>query len=753
MKPSVPHWLAFALLGGGCCLAYALELSLAVTAMALVVIGVGAAAAHIVGPRVNGAELKRPWRLLGIASVLFLVGALTRPWAADQTGLALAAADIFTLPGYALLFLGFGDLLRARGSLERHAVTDGAIVCLGAGLSSFVAFGLPALEVTGRPVVVSVLAGLYPVIDVAVLMVLLNLAFTTAARTTSFHLLTSGVVLLLVGDVGYAVIGAAGRLTGPTWMDLPFLGGYTLFGCAALHPSMTELGRALPRPVQAWSKTRLLLLVPALAVPFVVGVVAPTVQGRVVAGLGGALMVGILMARAASAVSGYAQAQEVFRYQATHDALTGLANRAALLTAIERLLSASRAGDDGPVTVFFLDLDGFKLVNDNWGHDVGDRLIGEVGRRLRGAAPAGATVARLGGDEFVVATTADLPSAELVATDLLAVLADPLPVGAAEVVVTGSIGIARADAGSTVDSLIRDADTAMYQAKAEGRCRWVLFDSSMHRHVRERVETELALRHAIARRQLHVAYQPIVAMTSGTVVGAEALVRWDHPIRGPISPAAFIPIAEEAGLIADIGGFVLAEAVRWTAAWRRNGTVGGDFWISVNVSARQLRDERLLVAVRHALEETGLPPSALVLEITESVMLDQSEVTERVLLKLRTLGVRLVVDDFGTGFSALGYLRRHPVTGVKVDRTFVDGHGRDGEDEEIVRAVVAMSTALRLSVVAEGVETTAQRDVLVALGAEMGQGWLWGAPVDPERFPSLPGRAVGRTRQVASGNT
>ena len=747
-------WSVFGVVGAACCAGYAAQLSPVVTAAAFVLVGLGAAGALSVGPRLHDARPRLPWRLLAAASVLFLVGAMVRPWAAQQAGLAMAAADAFTMPGYVLLFLGFGVLLRARGGLERHAVGDGVIVCLGAGLVSVIALGLPAIEVPGRPAVVSALAGVYPVLDVAVLLVLLNLAFTTAARTPSFQLLVGAVGLLLIGDVGYAVIGAAGQLSGPIWMDLPFLAGYTLFGCAALHPSIEELGRALPRPVQAWSKTRLLLLVPALLVPSVLTILASTVTGRVIVGIGGAAMVAALMLRAASAVAAYTQAQEVFRYQATHDGLTGLANRAALSVSVDRLLRAPTHRD---VSLLFLDLDGFKLVNDSWGHDVGDRLISEVGRRLRAAAPDGAIVARLGGDEFVMATTAGAAEAEQVATRVLAALAQPLPVGAAEVVVTASMGLAHAEPGATVDSLMRDADTAMYRAKADGRRRWVAFDSSMHRHVRERVDTELALRHAVAAGHLRVAYQPIVEMATGAVVGAEALVRWNHPIRGPISPAAFIPIAEEAGLIADIGELVLSEAMRWTATWRRASSVAEDFWISVNVSARQLRDERLLIAVRQALQVTGLPPSALVLEITESVMLDPSETTERLLLKLRTLGVRLVVDDFGTGFSALGYLRRHPVTGVKIDRTFVDGLGRDGEDEEIVRAVVAMSSALRLSIVAEGVETAAQRDVLLSLGVGLGQGWLWGAPVDPDNFASRPEAAPPATHagpgEVASGAT
>jgi EAL domain-containing protein (putative c-di-GMP-specific phosphodiesterase class I) len=310
------------------------------------------------------------------------------------------------------------------------------------------------------------------------------------------------------------------------------------------------------------------------------------------------------------------------------------------------------------------------------------------------------------------------------------------------VVISASVGIAgtltdRASGALvpvTAESLIRDADTAMYQAKAEGRAKWVMFDASMHERVRERVEIELALHQALAHRQLRLAYQPIVELTTGRLLGAEALLRWDHPARGPIPPGVFIPIAEDSGLISIIGRWVLHEALRQVAHWRSDGTVAPDFWISINVSPRQLRDPGLPGVLAETLTRYGVPAGAVVLEITESVMVDASNRVDEVMLDLRALGTKIVVDDFGTGFSALGYLRRHPVTGVKIDQGFVGGLGVNTEDEEIVRAVFAMSTALGLTVVAEGVETPIQRAVLTALGVGVGQGRLWGGAIDPERF-------------------
>ena len=281
---------------------------------------------------------------------------------------------------------------------------------------------------------------------------------------------------------------------------------------------------------------------------------------------------------------------------------------------------------------------------------------------------------------------------------------------------------------------MREADTAMYQAKSEGPGKWTVFDASMHERVKERVEIEYALRQAIASHELSLVYQPIVDLQTGRTVGAEALARWRHPVRGEISPIMFVPVAEAAGLMGRFGRWVIDEGLRQLAQWRHDGVVTDDFWLSVNVSPRQLRDSMLPHTVREVMVHHGVPAGALVLEITESVMIEPWTLIDQVLLDLRALGLRIVVDDFGTGYSALGYLRRHPVTGVKIDRAFVAGLGSSAEDEAIVRAVVAMSGAMSLTVVAEGIETPAQHEVLTGLGVLLGQGYLWSPPLPPGEF-------------------
>ncbi|MBB5874402.1 diguanylate cyclase (GGDEF)-like protein [Allocatelliglobosispora scoriae] len=708
-----------------------------ISAIAFCTVGLGSAGALAVGIRRYRPAPRWPWGCLAAACLTFLLGALLRNWAADQEGIAQLASDGFTIPGYALMFVGLGGFLLARKGIKRHAVIDGLLVGVGAVLIFAVLFAIPAATIEGRSAAVSTLAGIYPLLDGILVLLVLNLAFTTARQGPSYFMLIGCMALLLVGDIAYAVIGTDGKLSGYPLLDLPFLLGFTLIGASALHPSMTRIGNSASLPVQAWSVRRLLLITPALAVPFVLIVMIDrfSLIDRVIVAIGGALAVALLMVRAVSAVHDYAAAQRRYEYQATHDPLTGLANRALFFAQVRTML-AQRSPPDQPLWVYFLDLDGFKLVNDSRGHTAGDQVIVEVARRLRLSAPD-AQIARVGGDEFVIAYRAARPEAILLAEAILQAMRQTLRMPAADVVVTVSIGIAHSstpESDATAESLLRDADTAMYQAKATGRDTWVVFDPIMRARVQERIDMHLALREALAQEQFRLAFQPIVHLASGRIRGAEALIRWDHPVRGAIPPDAFIPVAEESGVIIEIGRWVIHGALRQLAVWRERGVVSDDFWLSINVSPRQLRDPQLCVEVAAALEQYGVSGSAVMIELTESVMIDPTSGADQALSTLRELGVQLVVDDFGTGFSALGYLRKYPVTGVKIDRSFVAGLGVNPEDEEIVRAVVAMSAALKLSVVAEGVQDRSQQSVLSGLGVIYGQGWLWGRPVDAASF-------------------
>ena len=759
----VGRWQIFAVAGAVAAGVYLLNLSPALSTAAFAVIGLGVLWASFTGPRRAGAEPRIAWTLMAVASVLFLAGVIIRPWATSRPFPWMLVADALTVPGYILLATVLIIILRVRHAVDRPAVLDGLIVCLAAALACTLLLAMPAAAVPGRPAVISVLAGLYPLLDVVVVLLVLNLIFTAGSWPVSLLTFLGTMVLLLTGDLAYALIGVSGHLYTSPLLDLPFLLAFTLYGVTTLHPSVAELSRAGHVPVQAWSWRRLALLVPALATPFVLlATIGNRSEGvRLIIAATGAAMVLLLVVRAVTAVRAQADAQLASEHLARHDPLTGLPNRGMISAEVERLLR--RLPDDDPdkrVWVFLLDLDGFKWINESWGHDTGDELVLQTALRLRAAVPREDMVARVGGDEFLIAYVGDKAGALRLVDEIRGCFARPVGVRGTEMVVTASIGIAHAggnrDATVTAEALLRDADTAMYRAKADGPGRSTIFDTSMHDRVLERIELETSLRGAAEQGQLRVAYQPIVPLDTGRVLGAEALVRWEHPERGAIPPMVFIPIAEEAGLIGEIGTWVRREALRQLGLWRADGTVADDFYLSINVSPRQLNDPELPLVVSAELLEHHVPARSVALEMTESVMVDGSSVTSRVLFDLRQLGLRLLVDDFGTGFSALGYLRKFPVTGVKIDRSFVNGLGQSHQDEEIVRAVVAMSSALGLSVIAEGVENRRQRDALAATGVVQGQGWLWGRGVWPPRCarPWPPGgRAAGAASITASNDS
>jgi diguanylate cyclase (GGDEF)-like protein len=728
------HWRAFAGVGLLASVLYTLNLSVILSDVCLAVTGIGTVWACFRGPRRHGARPSGAWRLIGVVALLFLVGVMIRPVVTDLAMPLPLIADAITIPAYLLLCVFLAVLLRCRRSLDRNAVLDALIVGLGGALTSFLILAEPAAAIPDRPAAESIMAGLYPLCDITVLLLVVNLTFTTRTWSVSLISFHGALILLATGDAAYAIVGLQGQIYGSPMLNVPFLLSYTLMGVTALHPSVVELSHADRPPVQAWSARRVALLVPALAVPSVLLLVTgDTPAHRWIIACGGALIVTALLVRAISAVRAQASAQRAAEHQARHDPLTGLPNRRAISAEIERRLARHE------VWVFLLDLDGFKWVNDSWGHDTGDQIVIEAARRLRAVTPESVPVARVGGDEFLLTYAGDKKGALSLADEIRGCFDRPFPVRDTEIAISASMGISHAkdDGGSaavTTEALMRDADTAMYRAKAEGPGRSTIFDTSMHDEVRARIELEVALRQALADGQLYVAYQPIVRLSTGEPLGAEALVRWLHPERGLIPPSVFIPVAESAGLIGTLGTWVRREALRQLGVWRTDGTVADAFYLSINVSAQQFSEPEMPLIVAAELVEFGVPARVVALEMTESVMVDGSSVTGRVLYELRELGAKLLIDDFGTGFSALGYLRRFPVTGVKIDRSFVTGLGADAEDEEIVRAVVAMSTAMGLSVIAEGVETRLQRDALAAVGVTNGQGWLWGPAVPATEF-------------------
>jgi len=420
--------------------------------------------------------------------------------------------------------------------------------------------------------------------------------------------------------------------------------------------------------------------------------------------------------------------------QAFRDSLTGLPNRALFMDRLTHGLTRARRRHEH-LAVLFLDLDRFKLVNDSLGHAVGDQLLVEVSHRLGRSLRPGDTVARLGGDEFglLLEDVADAESAEAVAVRIEAELAKPLQFEGREIVITASIGIALSSARLGMpEEILRDADLAMYHAKATGKARHEVFDSSMSAPALDRMDLEMDLRSAISRHEFRLHYQPILRLDTGRITEVEALIRWQHAKRGLLQPDSFIGLTEETGLIVPIGRWVLTEACRQARVWQLEFPSTPPLVMSVNLSAKQFQHPHLVQEISQALTESGLDPASLKLEITESVVMHDAPATLAKLKELKRLGVRLAIDDFGTGYSSLGYLKRFPVDTLKIDRSFVRGLSKGGNDNAIVRAVVTVAKSLNMDVTAEGVETDEQRVELKALGCDRGQGYLFARPADAE---------------------
>jgi diguanylate cyclase (GGDEF)-like protein len=699
-----------------------------------VLVAAVALVAVVSGPVVHGrhhvASWRRAWELLGAGLAVIAVGTVVRAAAATPVG-APSALDLFALAGDVLA--GAGLLLLLRDRLPGRAVDavfEGvlvAAVALFVPWSAGVASGVPARELA-----VLVLPGA----QIVVLWLLVRLVALSSDHPVGYRYLGAAFVALLTVQ---AVV--AGGVIGATDVDRSTvtaleLWALCLWGASALHPSLRRrFDPVAGRSPRLRTGELLALMITSLLPAAVFGVqamrgYAPSLTTALIGATGMPLLVaGYLVRQVHERATG--------EYRAQHDALTGLPNAVVFADRVDVALTAARR-NGRRAAVMFLDLDRFKSINDSLGHAVGDQLLRAVAARLQGALRDSDTVARKGGDEFTILLSSvdDELDCARVAEKLLGVFARPIVAGARELVTSTSIGVAMfPDDGEDVETLLKHADTAMYRAKANGRNGFQLYTSDMSARARVRLSLESNLRNAIERQELQLHYQPKVDLASREVVGLEALVRWPHRELGFVGPDAFIPLAEETGLIVPLGEWVLETACRQAKEWADSGLPAVP--VAVNLSARQFADNRFEGVVERILDRTGLDPSLLELEITESVFLHDVAAASATLRRLRTLGVGCSIDDFGTGYSGLTYLATMPIDSLKIDRSFIGSIRGERDESPIVEAVIALAHSLRMTVIAEGVETDPQARFLRAHGCEQMQGYLFSPPLPAHEIEHL----------------
>jgi diguanylate cyclase len=705
-----------------------------------------------VGVRRRNDLLRRPWLWVGLALGCWVVGDLV--WdgylflGIDRPDVSFA--DFFYLVGYPLLALGLFQMARARaGRHARDGFLDGSIFAVAAAVAAWQMLVVPTAAGT-HSMGVAIVWSAYPLGDILLLAAVGWLVLAPGKRGVATSLLVAGMAMTFVLDVLYTYLPIVSTFD-VTRLDFLYPVTYVVIAAAALHPGGGELTTAGPESARM-HPARLMLLGSSLALAsfsLILTESDSTTTRAVLVGLS-VLLSSAVVLRFALAVRARESAQQSLAFKATHDELTGTVNRMLLLDRIDHALARTRKRE--PLAVLYLDLDRFKSINDTLGHQVGDQLLVEVSRRIAATLRRADTLGRFGGDEFVVLCEDIEPEiVSNVAERIVAAVAEPLQIGIATLHVTVSIGIAVSHGDATeVDSLIRSADAAMYAAKRLGGNRYELYDDELREHLRRRREIEEALRSATLHDELRLYFQPVVRPIDGSVAGFEALLRWERADGTLITPADFIPIAEETGLIVPIGDWVIERACEQLRTWQEQGI---DMpWISINVSVLQLRHGALLETFQHAIERTGVNPARIVMELTESALVSEDEADAVQLDDLRRLGVRIAIDDFGTGYSGLAYLRKLPIDMIKIDQSFVAEIVSDATASAVLFAIVQLAHVLGFEIIAEGAETGPQIDVLRTLDCDYIQGFYYAEPAVPAAASVIARYGLAETVLVSDGH-
>ncbi len=678
-----------------------------------------------------------------VVTLLATVAPLVLSFVAGREDRSTTTVEMFVLFSQIALATGLAVFVRRRlGPRASAVLADGVIVGMGTWVVIWVVLVRPLIDADNGSGVTTLLRGSVLGAAMVVLFLLATLLFSDTSPSPAVGFFGIAISLGLVGIVLRALSFRNDIGIEQSTYVAPFLMAVVFSAAALAHPSVREVH--LPGVVRMSPPlmTRLVTTTVSLIAPIIVLALtdASSTQDRVVRTVSVSVLALAAMIRIIQSVRANASTQERLVRNALTDSLTGLPNRVLMLDHIQNSVQQSWRTRKQP-TVLFIDVDRFKTINDSLGHSIGDDVLMHVASRLLTSVNAESTVARISGDEFVVLdpTTESPTQSVVLAERILDAFREPVSTPQGDMFVTASIGVAYAPKGLDLgaDDILRHADTAMYRAKAAGRNCIALFDDSMLHTVSRRLDVETALYRALERGELRLVHQPIVDIDLGIVVGFEALMRWQRSDGADVSPADFIPIAEETGTIVPLGSWAINDALSQLRQWIETGVVSASTTMSVNVSPRQLSDPQFVTTVNEALEATGVSPDQLWLEVTESVMITEPAQALSALRRLNALGVRIAIDDFGTGYSSLSLLQQFPIQCIKIDKAFVQNMTTETGTQNLVRTIIAMAETMGADVVAEGIETEDQLDALRSLDCRRAQGYLISRPVAPVEVPDV----------------
>lgn len=697
--------------------------------------------AAVIAWKVHSFSPRFIWALVAVGTVYFL-GEVAATLGPQSSSTAIRA--LFDIAASAIIIgLMATAVRRRRGMLSLGDMFDGVIVALGAWLCAWVLFVQPFLSDSLQSNFGIVLNALYLPMSMPLLALVALLLFGSSKPGPSTWLIAASLVLNVAGDVMYALEETRGMgVWAYTSASVLYILAFAFTAAAFLHPSAVELIEESTGEVRLQLPGRVVTTVLALIAPVLLISILPanSVTDRAVRSVSVLLLLLLVGARLFQSTRATLSTQDQMLEMARTDDVTGLPNKGALLEQAKDMIDSVWKTETQP-SLYLIDLDRFRNINDSLGHKAGDEVLRVVADRLTlAAASLGATVSRPSGDEFLVLdpTPTSSGSALAHAEVLHSVFSQPLTIAHGVIFVTASVGVAAMPQGRPLEAeeLFRQADIAMYRAKDAGRNCLALYDKSMQERVSHRMKVETELHGALDRREFRLFHQPIVDTMSGRVSGFEALIRWQKSDGTMVSPAEFIPIAEDTGIITSIGSWALLEALTQLRTWTNDGVVPDHTTVSVNVSPRQLEDPNFTDVVEEALRRSGMPSHLLWLEVTESMMIEYPDLARSTLQRIRALGVRIALDDFGTGFSSLSLLQQFPLQRIKIDRSFVNGIIDSSNDRSLIRTIIGLGDSMGLDVVAEGVETVQQLKMLRDLGCAKAQGFLISHPVPAEAMRS-----------------